>query len=433
MIDADAPGAERPDAPPLATVSEALGVQTNNVAEYVGLLRALELAKELGAEEVDLLLDSLLVVEQVHGRWRVKDAKLIPLRAEAVARLGGFRRWSARHVPRAQNRAADALANEALDRVAAGGPAMVVLRPGEDASGSGLPPGTRAAAPVDQPGRGSPARLGVALEPAFDPADPGPDPGRLIVRILGSGTSTGVPRIACRCRVCTSADPRDRRSRASALLEFGTCRVLLDAGPDLRAQALAAGVDRLDAVLLTHEHADAVGGLDELRQYNEAQRGYLPVHAWPEILEIVVERFRYAFEPGQREYRGVPQLRPVQLAGPFEIGGRRFVPVPVMHAERRIAGYRTGRFAYLSDVQRVETDGLVLLDDLDVLVVSALRDEPHPTHQTVAQALALIEALGPRRAILTHIDHDLAHAELAARLPAGVEVAADGLVVEVVE
>jgi len=415
-------------------VSEALGIRTNNVAEYVGLLRALELARELGAEEVDLLLDSLLVVEQVHGRWRVKDAKLVPLHAEAVARLRAFRRWSARHVPRAQNRAADALANEALDRVAAGGPAIVVRRPGDDASGSGPPPaggaGGAGASAGERRGRAA-AQPGFALEAAFDPADPGPDPGRLVVTILGSGTSTGVPRIACRCRVCTSGDPRDRRSRSSALLEFGACRVLIDAGPDLRAQALAAGLDRLDAVLLTHEHADAIGGLDELRQYSEAQRRYLPVHAWPEILEIVVERFRYAFEPGQQGYRGVPQLRPVPLVGPFGIGGRRFVPVPVVHAERRIAGYRTGGFAYLSDVQRVESDGLALLGDLDVLVVSALRDEPHPTHQTVAQALALIEGIRPRRAILTHIDHDLAHAELAARLPAGVEVAVDGLVVEV--
>ncbi len=372
----------------------------------------------------------------------MKDAKLAPLHAEVVARLRAFRHWSARHVPRAENRAADALANEALDRLAAGGPAAVVRRPGDEepdgaarvtgGSGSGPPP-AGAGAPVDPPGRGSSAQPGFALEPAFEPADAGPDPGRLVVTILGSGTSTGVPRIACHCRVCTSADPRDRRSRASALLDYGAARVLIDAGPDLRAQALAAGIDRLDAVLITHDHADAIGGLDELRQYNEAQRQYLPVHARPEILEIIVERFRYAFEPGQRGYRGVPQLRPVQLAGPFEIAGRRFVPVPVVHAELRIAGYRTGRFAYLSDVQRVEPDGLALLGELDVLVVSALRDEPHPTHQTVAEALALIEALRPRRAILTHIDHDLAHAELARRLPAGVEPAVDGLVVEVAE
>jgi len=394
LVDADRPGADRPDAPPLATISEALGVRTNNVAEYAAVLRALDLAAELGAVEVDLRLDSLLVVEQLRGRWRVKDAKLAPLHADARARLARFRRWSASHVPRAQNHQADALANEALDRVAAGGPPLVVRRPGREAGIAG---------------------------------------GRLTVTLLGTGTSGGVPRVACRCATCTSSDPRDRRRRPSALLAFGSCCVLIDAGPDLRAQALDHGIDRLDAVLLTHEHADAIGGLDELRAFNEAQGGYLPVHAWPENLEVVVERFRYAFEPGQTRYQGVPQLRPVELAGPFEIGGRRFVPVPVIHADRRIAGYRTGLFAYLSDVQQVESDGRALLRGLDVLVVSALRDEPHPTHQTVEEALALVEDLRPRRAILTHLDHDLRHAELAGRLPAGVEVGVDGLVVEVDE
>jgi phosphoribosyl 1,2-cyclic phosphate phosphodiesterase len=270
-----------------------------------------------------------------------------------------------------------------------------------------------------------------ALEASFDPADPGPDPGRLVVTLLGTGTSGGVPRIACRCSTCTSSDPRDRRRRCSALLVFGERRVLIDAGPDLRAQALDAGLDRLDAVLLTHEHADAIGGLDELRAFNEIQDAYLPVHALPACLPVVVDRYRYAFQPGHSSYVGVPRLRPVEIAGPFLVGGRRFVPVPVIHGERRIAGFRTGRFAYLTDVQRVEADGRVLLQGLDVLVVSALRDEPHPTHQTVADALALVHDLRPRRAILTHLDHDLRHAALAARLPAGVEVGVDGMVLEI--
>ena len=256
---------------------------------------------------------------------------------------------------------------------------------------------------------------------------------RLTVTLLGTGTSGGVPRIACRCPTCTSSDPRDRRRRSSALLAFGSRRVLIDAGPDLRAQALDHGIDRLDAVLLTRDHADAIGGLDELRAFNEVQGGYLPVHAWPENLEVVLERFRYAFEPDQARCEGVPQLRPVELVGPFEIGGRGFVPVPLIHADRRIAGYRTGSFAYLSDVQQVEADGRALLGGLDVLVVSAVRDEPHPTHQTVEEALALVDDLRPRRAILTRLDHDLRHAELAGRLPAGVEVGIDGLVVDVDE
>lgn len=427
LIDADRPGAERPDAPPLATISEALGRQTNNVAEWTAVVRALDLAAELGAEEVLLLLDSMLVVEQLRGRWRVKDAKLAPLHDEAIAGLRRFRRWSARHVPRSENATADALANEALDRVAAGGSALVVRRPPAGSGGAaasstqlGMELGTG-----DEPG-GT-----IALEAGFDPGDAGPDPGRLIVRFLGSGTSQGIPRIACDCLVCTSTDPHDRRYRASALLAFGDRRVLVDCGPDFKWQALAAGLRRLDAVLLTHEHQDAIGGLDELRRFNELHGEYLPVHAPPEDLDVVVGRFAYAFRPGQRAFVGVPQLRPVALDGPFLVGGRRFIPVPVIHVDRVITGYRTGGFAYCSDVQRIDADGRALLRDLDVLVISALRDLPHPTHQTVAEALAVIEDLRPRRAYLTHLDHELGHAALTARLPAGVEVAWDGLEIEV--
>jgi len=400
------------------------------------VLRALALAEELGAQEVALLLDSKLIVEQVHGRWRVKDAKLAPLHAEALTRLTRFRRWSARHVPRSENRAADALANEALDRVAAGGSAVVVRRPGE---GIRSESGTRLAdAPVDAgdgpsdrgPGPRRPVgrdQLPLGLEPGFDPGDAGPEAGELRVRILGSGTSNGVPRIGCDCATCTSDDPRDLRLRAAALLAWGACRVLIDCGPDLRVQALAADLDRLDAVLLTHEHQDVIGGLDDLRAYNEMSGQYLPVYAAAETLEVVVRRFAYAFQPGQDRFRGLPMLRPAAVAGPFEIAGRRFVPVPVLHGGTTTAGYRTGGFAYVSDVHRIEAPSMSLLRDLDLLVLDALRDIPHPAHQTVDEALAVIDELRPRRALLTHLDHDLRHAALAARLPAGVEIAIDGL------
>ena len=403
------------------------------MAEWTAVVRALDLAAELGAEEVQLVLDSKLVVEQIQGRWRVKDPKLAELHDEAIAGLRRFRRWSARHVPRSENATADGLANEALDRVAAGGPQRVVRRP--PPSVGGRPPSTqlgmdlRTGAIPDGTSR-APVR-GRVLEPGFDPGDPGPDPGRLIVRILGSGTSQGIPRIACACQVCTSADPRDRRYRASALLSFGEMRVLVDCGPDIKWQAIAAGMQRLDAVLLTHDHQDAIGGLDELRRFNELRGGYLPVHAPPEDLAVVVSRFAYAFRPEQPAFFGIPQLRPIPLDGPFLVGGRRFIPVPVIHVDRAITGYRTGGFAYCSDVQRIEPEGLALLRDLDVLVISALRDQPHPTHQTVEEALEVIAALRPRRAYLTHLDHELGHAALSARLPAGVEVAWDGLELEV--
>jgi phosphoribosyl 1,2-cyclic phosphate phosphodiesterase len=427
LIDADGPGAERPDARPLATISEALGHQTNNVAEWTAVVRALDLAAELGAQDLLLLLDSKLVVEQLQGRWRVKDAKLAPLHDQAISGLRRFRRWRARHVPRSENATADALANEALDRVAAGGPALVVRRPPDTSTGV-QPPSAQLDLDLGAGGTGAAA---VELEMGFDPADPGPTPGRLVVRIMGSGTSQGIPRIACDCPVCTSADPRDHRYRASALLAFGDRRVLVDCGPDFKWQALAAGLRRLDAVLLTHEHQDAIGGLDELRRFNELQGGYLPVHARPEDLAVIVDRFAYAFRPHQARFYGLPQLRPVALDGPFHLFGRRIVPVPVIHGDRVITGFRSGGFAYCSDVQHIDPDGRALLQDLDILVISALRDLPHPTHQTVDEALALIEALRPRHAYLTHLDHELGHAALTARLPAGVEVAWDGLEIEV--
>jgi phosphoribosyl 1,2-cyclic phosphate phosphodiesterase len=378
----------------------------------------------------------MLIVEQVRGRWRVKDAKLAPLHAEVMARLGRFRRWSARHVPRSENRAADALANEALDRVAVGGPAAVVRRPGEgirseaparvadapDASAD-LP----AAEPPRAPRGGSRDQLPLGLEPGFDPGDPGPEAGELRVRILGSGTSQGLPRIACDCATCTSPDPRDTRLRASALLAWGARRVVIDCGPDFRAQALAADLDRLDAVLLTHDHQDAIGGLDDLRPFNEISGGYLPVYGLGEVLEVVLHRFAYAFEPGQERFRGLPMLRPVTIAGPFEITGRRFVPVPVVHGSLPAAGFRTGGFGYVSDVNRIEAPSMALLRDLDVLVLNAVRDTPHPAHQTVDEALAVIAELRPRRAYLTHLDHELRHAAVAARLPVGVDIAVDGL------
>jgi phosphoribosyl 1,2-cyclic phosphate phosphodiesterase len=406
------------------------------VAEYTGVLRALALAEEVGAEEVALLLDSLLIVEQLRGRWRVKDAKLVPLHAEAMARLARFRRWSARHVPRSENHAADALANEALDRVAAGGPAVVIRRPAEgirseagarladapagsaDAAVDGAPRPRRAAA-RDQ--------LPLGLEPGFDPGDPGPEAGELRIRILGSGTSQGIPRIACDCASCTSADPRDRRLRTSALLAWGARRVVIDCGPDFRAQALAADLDRLDAVLLSHEHQDAIGGLDDLRRFSEISGAYLPVHALPETLEVVARRFAYAFVPRQPRFAGLPMLRPVPIEGPFEIAGRRFVPVPVLHGQVPTIGFRSGGFAFLPDLTAIEPPALELLRGLDVLVLNALRDEPHPAHQTVAQALAVAGELRARRTFLIHLDHELGHAALAARLPAGVDIAVDGL------
>ncbi len=248
---------------------------------------------------------------------------------------------------------------------------------------------------------------------------------------LGTGTSHGVPMIGCRCATCTSDDPRDQRLRPSLLVEVsGGPALLIDTAPDLRAQALRHGVRRVDAVLFTHPHADHLLGLDEIRRYNTLQRAVIPCYGDPDTLREVRRVFAYAFEPRQQG-GGVPRLELVPVTGPFEVGGTRVTPVPVLHGQLPIYGYRVGGFAYLTDCSAIPDATWPLLEGLDVLVLDALRHVPHPTHFTVAQALEVIGRVRPARALLTHIAHDLGHAGTSAGLPAGVGLAYDGLVVPV--
>lgn len=408
LYDRAIPGSERHDAEPIATVSAAIGTTTNNVAEWKAVIAGVELALEVGVASLELLLDSNLVAEQLHGRWRVRDAKLVPLHAEATALLARVPRWRARHVPREQNGRADALANEALDRALRGGPARVVRRP-EDA-----------------------ARTGPAA--AAGTVEVGAPAARLT--ILGCGASRGVPRVGCRCGVCMSVDPRNRRTRSALLVEWrdagGSARaVVIDPGMDLRDQTLRFGVERLDGALATHIHIDHTGGIDELRAYTDAQDEVLPLGAGTSTAEELRGRWGYAVDGRTAPGHGIPALRLVASDEAVTIAGRTFVAVPLVHGRRPAHGWRSGGFAYLTDVSAVPAASRALLADLDLLVVSALRDLPHPTHQTVDEALALVADLRPRRTILTHLDHDLDFSELAARLPAGVAPAFDGLVAEV--
>jgi len=248
---------------------------------------------------------------------------------------------------------------------------------------------------------------------------------------LGSGTSHGVPMIGCRCATCTSDDPRDKRLRPSVLVELSSGPTLLvDTSPDLRAQALRHDVRRVDAVLFTHPHADHLLGLDEIRRYNTMQRATIPCYGDPDTLAEVRRVFAYAFEPRQQG-GGVPKLELVPVTGPFEAAGAPVTPIPVLHGRLPIYGYRIGAFAYLTDCSAIPDASWPLLEGLDVLVLDALRHVPHATHFTVAQALDVVARVRPRRALLTHIAHDLRHAETAAGLPTGVELAYDGLVVPV--
>lgn len=251
-------------------------------------------------------------------------------------------------------------------------------------------------------------------------------PHRMRVRLLGTGTSSGVPSLTCSCRVCTSDDPRDRRLRTSALLSFADgVRLLIDASLDCRQQLLGVGLKRLDALLLTHPHADHVLGLDDLRIFNFRQRRALPVHANSETLEQLERTFWYVFEPTQYE-EGKPKLELHHVDGPFTVAGKSVQPLPIIHGNLSILGYRFGPFAYVTDALVVPDETVELLRGVEVLVMNALRREPHPTHQTLDQAIAVVERVGPREAYLTHVGHWLSAAEIDAHGPENVRSSWDG-------
>jgi riboflavin kinase/FMN adenylyltransferase len=252
--------------------------------------------------------------------------------------------------------------------------------------------------------------------------------------ILGSGTSMGVPTLGCHCRVCRSQDPHDNRLRPSVLLSRNGENVVIDTTPDFRQQALRAGIERLDAVLLTHGHADHILGFDDIRPFNIRQKAAMPVYSNEETFGIIRRAFAYVFDE-KPTMSTIPSVTLNLASGPFELMGISFVPVPLVHGNMEVLGFRFGRAAYLTDFSALPDSSLPLLAGLDELIIDALRDVPHPMHQTVEQALALIRKINPKRAWFTHIAHDLPHAETNARLKQmgyrNVELAFDGLQFEV--
>ena len=259
---------------------------------------------------------------------------------------------------------------------------------------------------------------------------------RLRVTVLGSGTSMGVPTLGCHCAVCESADAHDKRLRPSLLLSRGEQNVVIDTTPDFRTQALRAGIDRLDAVILTHGHADHILGFDDLRPYNFKQRAAMPVYGNEETFRVIRRAFAYVFDD-KPTLSSIPSVKLHVIKGAFEVMGVRFVPVPLVHGEMEVLGFRFGRAAYLTDFSRLPESSVGLLEGLDDLILDALRDVPHPMHMTVEQSLAVIDRLKPKRAWFTHVAHELAHAATNERLrKAGypqVQLAYDGLTFEVGE
>lgn len=254
----------------------------------------------------------------------------------------------------------------------------------------------------------------------------------MLVTILGSGTSSGVPVIGCKCSVCRSDNPRNHRYRASILMQWDGASVVVDTGPEFRLQVLRAGLDNLDGVLVTHEHADHICGLDDVRFFT--MRGkVMPLYGSERAIAYVRTAFSYIFDGSHTPGTFRPSIQTNEANGPFNLGGSTVIPVPVMHGALPILGYRVGGFAYVTDCSAIPSDSVTLLQGLDTLVLGALRDRPHPTHFTVAQALEAIQILRPKRACLTHIGHELDHDETNARLPSGVQLAYDGLTLDISE
>jgi phosphoribosyl 1,2-cyclic phosphate phosphodiesterase len=251
------------------------------------------------------------------------------------------------------------------------------------------------------------------------------------VLVLGTGTSHGVPMIGCECATCRSTDPKDRRFRASILVQTSGPSVLVDTTPDLRSQALAHDVKRVDAIVFTHSHADHVMGLDEVRRFNVLQRSAIPCYGDERTVRDLRRIYSYIFEPDVPHGGGIPQVVLARVMGEFCIGPATFVPVPLMHGSRTILGYRIGSFAYLTDCSGIPDRSWPLLTGVRTVLLDALRERPHPTHLSIEQALGVVDRLKPARAWFTHMCHDLPHAATCARLPAGVELAYDGLTFEI--
>jgi len=252
---------------------------------------------------------------------------------------------------------------------------------------------------------------------------------------LGTGTSFGIPQIGCDCAVCRSADPRDRRSRCGAAVEVGGTTLLIDTPPELRLQLLAAGIRRVDAVLFTHEHADHLNGIDDLRVFSVRRQRALDCYGPAETLERLRQGFRYIFDEDVPVADGTskPQLalHPLEPGIPVDIGGIPVLPLAFEHGFLRVYGYRIGALAYVTDAKAIPAEAFPRLRDLKVLVLNALWWRPHPTHLSIGEAVEAARKIGAERTFLTHITHETGHADLERQLPDGVAPAYDGLTIEV--
>ena len=247
--------------------------------------------------------------------------------------------------------------------------------------------------------------------------------------VLGSGTSTGVPSVACECATCTSDDPRDKRLRTSLLIQSSTTTAVIDTSLDFRQQMLQNNILDIDGIVYTHHHFDHIGGFDDIRPFNFRRGTAMPIYGMEETLEVLATTFPYAFGRVESTGAAIPSVdtHTIDTEG-FVVGDIPFTPIPMSHGKKlRVNGYRIGNIAYCTDTNHIPEDSMELLRGLDVLVLDGLRNEKHPTHFTVQESLEIIEELKPKKAYLTHIAHQLKHSTAEEALPPHVRLAYDGL------
>jgi phosphoribosyl 1,2-cyclic phosphate phosphodiesterase len=253
----------------------------------------------------------------------------------------------------------------------------------------------------------------------------------MIVTMLGTGTSHGVPVLGCNCPTCTSADPHDFRTRSSVYLKTGGRHILIDTATEMRIQTLRNQVTRVDLVLMTHNHADHICGFDDLRRFNELQDEIIPVYGSPMTIQGIAAMFPYIFNDKVQLGGGKPRIKLHEILSPFTTAGIDIIPIPVFHGQMEILGYRIENFAYVTDCSYIPPDSLELLKNLKLLILGVLRFRPHSTHFNLDQGLEIIRLLKPERCLLTHIAHDFTHQAVNRILPDNVELGYDGERVEI--
>ncbi|RLD90787.1 MAG: MBL fold metallo-hydrolase [Bacteroidetes bacterium] len=251
------------------------------------------------------------------------------------------------------------------------------------------------------------------------------------ITFLGTGTSQGIPVVACPCDVCHSNDYKDNRLRTSVLVETANQRFTIDAGPDFRYQMLREEVKHLDAILITHSHKDHIGGLDDVRSFNYLQKSAMDIYVAPFHQKEIIREYSYAFQKDL--YPGVPNFNLIDISqAPFYVGNVKIIPLPVLHMKMEVTGFRIGDFAYITDTNYIPGSILAQLLDCKVIVLNALRKRKHPSHYSLKEAVSVLKFLRPERAYITHISHLMGfHKEVCRELPDFIELAHDGLQIEV--